>query len=98
MNGGAESLRVGGLIQVQGEAGDRGDSRFSSSNSRIFLRRARVNVSGRFVEEFNFRAELELAGSLSDASGLRAQLADAYLNWNRFDFANFRVGQFKSPF
>jgi phosphate-selective porin len=96
--GSAESLQFGGLIQVQGEAGDRADSRFSSANSRVFLRRARINVGGRFVEEFNFRAELELAGSLADTTGLRAQLTDAYLNWNRFDAANIRVGQFKTPF
>ncbi|HYS53839.1 MAG TPA: porin [Thermoanaerobaculia bacterium] len=97
-NGAAENMQIGGLIQVQGETGDRGDSRFSSSNSRLFLRRARVNIGGRFVEEFNFRAELELAGSLADTSGLRAQLTDAYLNWNRFDSANIRLGQFKTPF
>ncbi len=98
MNGTAENVRLGGLVQVQGESGDRGDSRFSSSNSRVFLRRARLNVAGRFVEEFDFRTELELAGSLADTSGLRAQLTDAYLNWNRFDSANVRVGQFKTPF
>lgn len=98
MNGRAENLQIGGLVQIQGESGDRGDGRFSSSNSRVFLRRARVNISGRFVEEFNFRAEIELSGSLADASGLRAQLTDAYVNWNRFDSANVRVGQFKTPF
>jgi phosphate-selective porin len=98
MSGSAENVQIGGLVQVQGEAGDRGDSRFSTSNSRIFLRRARVNVSGRFVEELSFRAELELAGSLADASAVRAQLTDAYLTWNRFDSANVRVGQFKTPF
>jgi phosphate-selective porin len=98
MAGKEESLQVGGMIQAQSEAGDRGDSRFSDGNSRTFLRRARVNLTGRFLEEFNFRTELELAGSLSNASGFRAQLTDAYINWNRFDSANVRIGQFKTPF
>jgi phosphate-selective porin len=98
MAGKEESLQVGGMIQAQSEAGDRGDSRFSDGNSRTFLRRARVNLSGRFLEEFNFRTEMELAGSLSNASGFRAQLTDAYINWNRFDSANVRVGQFKTPY
>jgi len=98
MNGAAENLQLGGMIQVQGETGDRGDTRFSTSNARVFLRRARINLAGRFVQEFNFRAEVELAGSLADTSGFRAQLTDAYLNWNRFDSANIRVGQFKTPF
>jgi phosphate-selective porin OprO/OprP len=94
----AENVQFGGMVQVQGESGDRGDSRFISPNARVYLRRARVNVAGRFVQEFNFRTELELSGSLTDATGLRAQLTDAYINWNRFDSANVRVGQFKTPF
>ncbi len=98
MGGRAENLLIGGLVQVQGETGDRVDTRFSTSNGRVFLRRARFNMAGRFIEEFNFRAELELAGSLADSSGFRAQLTDAYVNWNRFDSANVRVGQFKTPY
>jgi len=93
-----EALQFGGLVQVQSEAGDTGDARFSDGNDRLYLRRARINATGRFLEEFNFRAELELAGSLANATGLRAQLTDAYINWNRFDSANVRVGQFKTPF
>ncbi len=96
--GKAEAVQFGGLVQAQSESGDRGDSRFSDSNARFYLRRVRVNVAGRFAEEFNFKAEMELAGSLANTSGFRAQLTDAYLNWNRFDSANVRVGQFKTPF
>jgi phosphate-selective porin len=95
---GSAPIQLGGLIQAQTEGGDRGDSRFTDANARAFLRRARLNVSGRFVEEFSFRAELELAGSLSNATGLRTQLTDGYINWNRFDIANVRFGQFKTPF
>jgi phosphate-selective porin OprO/OprP len=93
-----EALQFGGLVQVQSEAGDQGDARFSDGNDRVYLRRARINATGRFLEEFNFRAELELAGSLANTSAFRAQLTDGYVNWNRFDSANVRVGQFKTPF
>src|ERR1700681_755492 len=92
MNGKAEALQLGGMVQVQTEAGDQGDARFSDGNDRLYLRRARLNAGGRFLDEFNFRAELELAGSLANTTGFRAQLTDAYLNWNRFDSANVRVG------
>jgi phosphate-selective porin len=98
MAGASEGVQLGGLIQAQTEAGEGGDSRFSDANSRVFLRRARMNVSGRFLEEFNYRAELEFAGSLANATAFRAQLTDAYINWNRFDSANVRIGQFKTPF
>jgi len=95
---GRAPLQLGGMIQAQTEGGDRGDSRFTDSNARAYLRRARVNVSGKFVEEFSFRLEMDLTGSLSNASAFRAQMTDGYINWNRFDAANVRVGQFKTPF
>jgi phosphate-selective porin OprO and OprP len=98
MGGKSEALQLGGMVQVQSEAGGQGDARFSDGNDRFYLRRARLNAAGRFLEEFNFRAELELAGSLANTSALRAQLTDAYINWNRLDSANVRAGQFKTPF
>ena len=96
--GKAEAVQFGGMVQAQSESGDRGDARFTDSNARIYLRRVRLNLAGRFAEEFNFRAEMELAGSLANTAGFRGQLTDAYVNWNRFDSANVRVGQFKTPF
>ncbi|HWA08738.1 MAG TPA: porin [Opitutaceae bacterium] len=92
------TLSVGGLLQVQSDLGDKGDARFTSGNDRVYLRRARLNLQGRFLEEFDFKIEGEFAGSLAEATGNRAQLTDAYLNWNRYDFANIKVGQFKTPF
>ncbi len=92
------TLAIGGLIQAQAEFGDRGDARFSNDNDRFFLRRARLNATGKFLEEFDFRLELDLAGSLTNTSALRAQATDAYVNWNRYRWANVRVGQFKTPF
>jgi phosphate-selective porin len=95
---GRAPIQLGGMIQAQTEGGDRGDSRFTDSNARAYLRRARLNVSGKFVEDFSFRLEMDLAGSLSNSSAFRAQMTDGYINWSRFDAANVRVGQFKTPF
>jgi phosphate-selective porin OprO and OprP len=92
------TLAFGGLLQVQMDVGDRGDSRFTNDNDRFYLRRARFNATGRFLEEFDFRLELDLAGSLANTTGLRAQMTDGYINWNRYPAANVRAGQFKTPF
>ena len=92
------TLAIGGLLQVQAELGDRGDSRFGNDNDRFYLRRARINATGRFLEEFDFRLEADFAGTLSNTSGLRAQLTDGFINWNRHPEANVRIGQFKTPF
>ena len=92
------TLTIGGLLQVQAEFGDRGDTRFGNDNDRFYLRRARLNATGKFLEEFDFRLEGEFAGTLANTTGLRAQLTDAFINWNRYPEANIRVGQFKTPF
>ena len=92
------TLTLGGLIQAQVEFGDQGDSRFPSGNDRIYLRRARLNASGTFLEEFDFRVEVDMAGTLANTTGLRAQLTDGFVTWNRYPAANVRIGQFKTPF
>jgi phosphate-selective porin len=92
------TFSIGGLLQVQSDFGGKGDARFATANDRFYLRRARINAQGKFLEEFDFKIEGEFAGTLGETSGNRAQLTDAFVNWNRFDFANVRVGQFKTPF
>jgi phosphate-selective porin len=92
------TLSFGGLVQVQLEAGDRGDSRWANGNDRFLLRRTRLNGTGRFLEDFDFKVELDLAGTLQSTSGLRAQLTDGYITWNRYSAANVRAGQLKTPF
>jgi phosphate-selective porin OprO/OprP len=96
--GGEVSLKLGGLIQAQFDGGDRGDARFTNGDDRFYLRRARLNATGSFLEQFDFRFEMDLAGSLGNTSGFRAQLTDGYINWNRYAAANVRAGQFKTPF
>jgi phosphate-selective porin len=91
-------LKLGGLLQAQSDLGDRGDRRFSSENDRFYLRRARVKASGLFLEEFDFRIELDLFGTLGETTGLRAQMTDGYITWNKWEEANLRFGQFKTPF
>jgi phosphate-selective porin len=92
------TLIIGGLLQVQADFGDRGDTRFGNDNDRFYLRRARINATGRLLEEFDFRLEGDFAGTLANTSALRAQLTDGFINWNRYPEANIRMGQFKTPF
>lgn len=97
--GGEASLTLGGLLQVQFEDGDRGDSRFpATGEDRFYLRRARLSATGTFAEQFDFRLEFDLAGTLGSTNGLRAQMTDGYVNWSRYAGAQIRAGQFKTPF
>ena len=99
--GGKESkLVVGGYLQGQAEFGRSPDGRYSSGiGDRFLLRRARVNASGMFSENFDFKVEADLgANSQSFKTNYAAQLSDVFINWNRYDFANVKIGQFKTPY
>lgn len=94
------NIKFGGLLQVQGDAGDAA-GQFSDFNS-VYLRRARLNASGSFLENFSFRAELELSGSLpatvSAPKALTPSMTDGYIDWTAYQEFQARAGQFKTPF
>ena len=96
------SLKIGGLVQVQADIGDKGDGRLTTADDRIYLRRARLNAIGTFLEEFDFKLEVDASGSLGNnptiSSNLRVQLTDCYINWNKYSRANIRGGQFKTAY
>ncbi len=94
-----KSLSIGGMVQTQAEFGEKGDDRFTTGHDRIYIRRARLSVAATFPEHIDFRIDLESgAATLAETSGVRAQLLNAYVNWDRFDFATIKAGQFKTPF
>lgn len=83
-------LTLNGLVQAQADLGDKGDSR-GNAYDRFRLRRVRLGVSGRFLEDFDFKVEGEYVGS-------GVTLTDGFINWNKFTWANVKVGQFKTPY
>jgi phosphate-selective porin len=92
--GPVQELKIGGIIQAQAEFGDQGDARWASDYDRFYVRRARIKAVGRFLEDFDFKVELDLAGALGESTSLRAQLTDGWVNWNHYDFARLKAGQF----
>lgn len=100
--GGKENkLKLGGFIQGQAEFGDAPDTRYIGFNDRFLLRRARVNVTGSFAENFDFKAEVDLGNNSVNQQATAAWKptgTDIFVNWNRYDFANVKLGQFKTPF
>lgn len=94
-----KSFKVGGYFQGQFETGDSPDARFNGIEDRALIRRARINVSGTFKEDFDFKVESDFgANTITETTGYRAQITDAFVNWNKYAFANVKFGQFKTPF
>lgn len=98
--GGKETkLVLGGFIHANAEFGDVPDARWAGISNRFFLRRARLNATATFASDFLAKIEADFgANTLGASSGLRAQLTDGYLQWNKYAFSVVRVGQFKTPF
>jgi phosphate-selective porin OprO and OprP len=111
-----QKLILGGLLQTQYEAGDVSafEGRFASGavDDRFRLRRMRINVTGDFAEQFDFKLEGEFAQSdlgltIRDATGrtlasnsTRTNFGglDLWANWHRYSEFQIKVGQYKAPF
>jgi phosphate-selective porin len=97
--GGHETkISVGGFLQAQAEFGAASDPRWSGVKDRFFFRRARVYLAG-VVDDFDFKAELDLQGNtLGAATGQLARANEIFINWHRYAAANIRFGQLKPAF
>src|SRR5881398_3779308 len=101
---GAElKLVLGGFVQMNFEDGDVSafEGRFGQTalKDRFRLRRARINLTGDFTEQFDFKLE----GDFENSDGLNAnrtafEATDIFINWHQFPWAQVKMGQWKAPF
>jgi phosphate-selective porin OprO/OprP len=96
-------LVLGGFIQVNFEDSDafafNGNFGQSAIKDRFRLRRARVNLTGDFAEQFDFKVEGDFGqndGTNSNRTAFSG--TDIWLNWHQFPGAQIKIGQFKAPF
>src|SRR2546422_4821338 len=96
-------LVLGGFIQVNFEDGDvlafQGNFGQTALKDRFRLRRARINLTGDFAEQFDFKIE----GDFGQSDGLNSNrtafsATDIFVNWHQFPQAQIKVGQWKAPF
>lgn len=90
---GDTELSIGGRVMFDVDYFD-GDA-FSSSNvsgSDTEIRRARLFLKGKFAKDW----EAKIQGDFKDSGSTK--LADAYVKYKGFDFANVTMGKHKAPF
>src|SRR5204862_1780169 len=102
--GGSEfKLTLCGYVQGNFEDGDVSafEGRFGQNalKDRFRLRRARINLTGDFAEQFDFKLE----GDFENSDGLNAsrtafEATDIFINWHQFPWAQIKMGQWKAPF
>src|SRR6266699_1939137 len=96
-------LVLGGFIQINFEDGDVSafEGRFGESalKDRFRLRRARINLTGDFAEQFDFKIEGDFENSDGLSSSRTAfEATDIFVNWHQFPEAQVKLGQWKAPF
>ncbi len=96
-------LVLGGYIQANFEGIDVSpfEGRFGSTalKERFRLRRARINLTGDFAEQFDFKIEGDFENSDGISSSRTAfSGTDIFVNWHQFPEAQVKVGQWKAPF
>jgi phosphate-selective porin len=96
-------LVLGGYIQANFEDGDvsafEGRFGMTALKDRFRLRRARINLTGDFAENFDFKIEGDFENSDGISSGRTAfEATDIFVNWHQFSEAQIKVGQWKAPF
>lgn len=96
-------LVLGGFVQMNFEDGDVSafEGRFGETavKDRFRLRRARINLTGDFAEQFDFKVE----GDFGQGDGLNSNrtafsATDIFVNWHQYPEAQIKVGQWKAPF
>ncbi len=96
-------LVLGGFVQMNFEDGDVSafEGRFGQTalKDRFRLRRARINLTGDFAEQFDFKLE----GDFENSDGLNSSRTafegtDIFINWHQFAWAQIKMGQWKAPF
>ena len=96
-------LVLGGFVQVNFEDGavSAFEGRFGQTaiDDRFRLRRARINLTGDFAEQFDFKMEGDF-GQSDGTSGNRTAFSatDIWANWHQFPAAQVKIGQYKAPF
>ena len=96
-------LVLGGFIQINFEDSDafafNGNFGQSAIKDRFRLRRARVNLTGDFAEQFDFKVEGDF-GQNDGTNNNRTAFSgtDIWLNWHQFPWAQIKMGQWKAPF
>src|SRR6266446_3942543 len=96
-------LVLGGFIQVNFEDSDafafNGNFGQTAIKDRFRLRRARVNLTGDFAEQFDFKIEGDF-GQNDGTNNNRTAFSgtDIWVNWHQFPAAQLKIGQYKAPF
>lgn len=87
------SLKFGGYIVGKYSVSDRAGQK---SNGGFDLRFVRLYLNGYCFQDFYYRLQMEVNDAPGTDKGPR--IVDAFVEWQKYDFAQVKLGQFKRSF
>lgn len=72
-------------------------SQENAKSNTFNIRMARVSLEGRILDDFYWKSQIQFNGNTSTL-GTSPRIVDLFAEWQKYEFAKIKVGQFKRPF
>lgn len=72
-------------------------SQENAKSNTFNIRMARVSLEGRILDDFYWKSQIQFNGNTSTL-GTSPRVVDLFAEWQKYEFAKIKVGQFKRPF
>ena len=88
-----KSIKLSGYGMTQYQYSNQQKAKGNTFNLRLL----RLSLEGRVSNDFYWKAQMQINGNTSTL-GSSPRLVDLFAEWQKYDFARVKVGQFKRPF
>ena len=87
------NVKLSGYALTQYQYSSQADNKSNSFN----LRMLRASLEGRILDDFYWKTQIQFNGNTSTL-GSSPRVVDLFVEWQKYDFARIKVGQFKRAF
>ena len=87
------NVKLSGYGMMQYQYSSQENAKSNSFNIRM----ARVSLEGRILDDFYWKSQIQFNGNTSTL-GTSPRVVDLFAEWQKYEFAKIKVGQFKRPF
>lgn len=92
-----QNTKFGGYIIGKASASDQELSSTNKSHTNVDLRLVRLYVDGK-VMDFQYKLQMEVNGVSGTSKEKGPRIVDAWAEWQKYQFAKIKFGQFKRAF
>jgi len=87
------NMKLGGYVMTQYQYSGQAGAKSNTFNIRL----ARLYLDGRVLKDIYWKVQGQINGNTSTL-GTSPRFVDMFAEWQKYDFAKIKIGQFKRPF